>query len=92
MEHVLWWQSQKMNVPPTLHHTHFNAYPKAVAYLENRQGGSNPKRAHLVTLRAPGRKGATGAHGGTGRLHETFEGIFADLFVTTLDECFADPS
>ena len=42
----------------------------AAAYLENRQGEDNPMRAHLVTLRAPGRKGTTGAQCPAGRLQE----------------------
>ena len=38
-------------------------HPRAVAHLENRQGGDNPKRAHIVTWRAQGRKVTTGAEG-----------------------------
>ena len=35
-----------------------------VEYLENRQGGGkNPKRAHIVTYMARGRKGTTGTEG-----------------------------
>ena len=42
-----------------------------VAYLVNRQMG-HPKRAHLHTLRAPGRKGATGPQGAAGHIQGVF--------------------
>ena len=40
--------------------------------------GYNPKRAHLVTLSACGRKGATGAQCAAGRLQEKSKGVLAD--------------
>ena len=37
-----------------------------------------PKRAHLVTLKAPGRKGTTGAQCAAWRLREISDGVLAD--------------
>ena len=45
-----------------------------VAYLKNRQEGQ-PQQEHLATLRAPGRKDATGA---AGRLQDKSEGVLVD--------------
>ena len=43
----------------------------------------NPKRTHLVTLRAPGRRGATGAQCAARRLQEKSDGVLVD---GTIDE------
>ena len=50
----------------------------AAAYLENRQGGDYPKRAHLITLRVPGCNGVTGAQCAAGCLQKKSEGVLAD--------------
>ena len=48
------------------------------AYLDNRPVGDNPKRVRLVTLRAPGRKDATGAQCAAGRVQEKSRGVLDD--------------
>ena len=54
-------------------------YSPSAANVENRQWErGNLKRAHLVTLRAPGRKGATGTQYSAGRLQEKSRGVMAD--------------
>ena len=50
-----------------------------MAYLENRQGGTTPKRAYLVTLRAPGRKGDTDTECAAVRLQEKSKGVLAGV-------------
>ena len=51
---------------------------QSASNLQNRQEWDNPKSAQLVTLRAPGRKGATGAWWAAGRLQEKSGGVLAD--------------
>ena len=51
----------------------------SAAYLENRQGGrGNHKMAHLVKLRAPGRKRAIGAAVCSRAAPEKAEAVLAD--------------
>ena len=58
---------------------------QTAVYLENRQGG-NPMRTHFVTLRAPGRTGATGAQSEARSLQEKSEGFLADAAFDELAE------
>ena len=49
----------------------------AAAYLENRQGEDNTMRVHLVTLRAPCRKGTTGARCPEGAFRSNLRAFWA---------------
>ena len=54
---------------------------RLISKIVKRGDMDNPKRVHLPTLRAPGRKGATGAEGAAGRPHEKFQYVFCSLFL-----------
>ena len=48
-------------------------------FRKSSRGGTTPKRAHLVTLRAPGRKGATDTQCVAARLQEKSKGVLSGI-------------